>query len=174
MDGKDFSKSNLKVRSDQNEGQQLRKLRQHLRTNLVRTHQRISSNSYELSIYFGELTQEVIMKQISKISLAFPNLEKGFYSILSERIKALDFSNERLEHAVQHVIDNCVYPAPTIANFISYDKKIRFYTYLDMSKLVDIWGSIVWNHYDSIKLDELTVWAKKSDLKLIGYEKTKD
>lgn len=70
------------------------------------------------------------MESIKKIKLAFPDLPAGFYDVLSERIKSKGFSDERLNDAVNHVIDTCKYPKPTVANFISFGgKKATHVTY---------------------------------------------
>jgi len=64
---------------------------------------------------------KVVSNNMAKIKDAFPTLQKGFYDLLCQRLKANEFSDEKLSEAVNHVIDNCNYPNPTIANFINYD-----------------------------------------------------
>lgn len=82
-----------------------------------------------MSIYQGELTKEVVAENLHKIKNSFPALSGEFYSIFANRIRENGFSDERLTAAVNHVIDNCVYPQPTIAQFIGYDLKIKLYDY---------------------------------------------
>jgi len=77
-----------------------------------------------ISIYKGKLTQQSVLKNIAIIKKAFPLLPLDFYDVFIDRIKANGFTDERLTDAVNHVIDTCPYPTPTIANFISFDKKI--------------------------------------------------
>jgi hypothetical protein len=59
---------------------------------------------------------------MEKIKNSFPSLSAGFYDILCDRLKANNFTDEKLQNAVNHVIDTCIYPIPTIANFISFNK----------------------------------------------------
>jgi hypothetical protein len=84
-----------------------------------------------ISIYSGELTLEVVNIQTTKLLLAFPTikLQTGWFELLNERIRANGFSDARLIAAVDHLIDTCIYPVPSIANIISYDKKVKLYTY---------------------------------------------
>ena len=77
-----------------------------------------------VSIYKGVLTTQGIIEGVAIIKKSFPSLPVDFYDILIDRLKANGFNDDRLKAAVVHVIDTCVYPTPTIANFISYDKKI--------------------------------------------------
>ena len=69
------------------------------------------------------MTIECIVINVEKIRQAFPNLTKDFYDILCERLKAHNFTDEELSDAVNHVIDTCKYPTPTIAEFISFIKE---------------------------------------------------
>ena len=48
--------------------------------------------------------------------------------MLINRLEANGFTDQRLMDAVTHVIDKCVYPKPTIAQFISYDREIKLYS----------------------------------------------
>jgi len=58
---------------------------------------------------------------------------KGSQEILKDRFIENNFTHSRLIAAVNHVIDN--YQGwdkhPSIANFISYDKKIKVFTYIE-------------------------------------------
>ncbi len=91
----------------------------------------------EISSYKGELTEKCMIESATKIKIAFPSLPVQFYDLLTQRIKDKGFSDERLSDAVNHVIDNCIYPTPTIAQFLSYDKNIKIYTYDQMLKMND-------------------------------------
>jgi hypothetical protein len=68
---------------------------------------------------------------------AFPQLSEEFYDIFQERIAENGFCDSRLTDAVNYVIDNCIYPTPTIASFLSYDKNIKLYTYEQVLKMLD-------------------------------------
>lgn len=115
-----------------------------------------------ISKYSGEISREMISKCSAKIKAAFPNLPIEFFEIFSDRVIDNGFSNEKLNDAVNHVIDNCVYPNPTIAQFLSYDAKIRLYTYQEMAvKVNDANGEDIWKYYDKKKIDNIIYWFKK-------------
>ena len=125
-----------------------------------------------ISVYTGQLSTRTVIDGIKKVKNAFPNLPSGFYDILSDRIKENGFSDERLIDAINHVIDNCIYPTPTIANFIGYDKRIRLCSYEEMlSKETGSWDNykpvklpdrekLVWVHTDDIKRSKLQIFEK--------------
>lgn len=90
-----------------------------------------------ISKYSGELTAQALSRSVAKIKASFPQLPPEFYSILIDRVKAVGFCDERLIDSVNYVIDNCIYPTPTIANFLSFDKKKRLYSYKEVADLID-------------------------------------
>jgi len=124
----------------------------------------------EISTYKGELTPRFVMEQMAKIQNAFPALPSGFYEAMSARLKEAGFCNERLSDAVNHVIDTCIYPQPTIAQFISFDKKVKLYSYQDMLKMADdgLWSE----SFQAVKLDGRTfpVWAHIDDIKKFNLQ----
>lgn len=114
---------------------------------------------------------------VAKIKKSFPGLPIGFYQVFDERLKANNFTDERLTDAVNHVIDTCVYPTPTIANFISFDRRIKVYTYAQYCKLCDegdgnnylpvaINKNVkpVWAHINDISQFNLTLWNNEKPL----------
>jgi len=52
---------------------------------------------------------------------AFPAIPVQFYDILQERLRANHITDTRLIEAVNHVIDTCHFPTPTIADIIDFD-----------------------------------------------------
>lgn len=133
-------------------------------------------HNYETSIYKGELTKKGIAENLALIKAAFPKLENLYFDILKEMLKDDGFVDERLKDAVKHVIKTCVYPEPTIANFLSYDKNIKVYDYNQYLKLVDeiglktgdLYKSVrfhnakkpAWVHVNDIQQYNLTPWNK--------------
>jgi hypothetical protein len=118
----------------------------------------------EISVYSGELKTETINVCMVKIKKTFPSLPAGFYDVFSERIKANNFCDAKLIDAVNYVIDNSTYPTPTIGQFISYDKKIKFYTYEEILKMVNELGD-VWKNYAAIDLGlPKKVWFHVNDI----------
>lgn len=92
---------------------------------------------FEISLYKDEPANDELIKQsCEKLSYAFPQLEKGFYAIFIDRIKDKKMTCKQLKDAVNHVIDTCVYPTPTIANFTNFDKKMKLYNYAQLSEFL--------------------------------------
>lgn len=124
-------------------------------------------NNYELSIYKGELTKKGITENIALIKAAFPKLENLYFDILIEMLKDDNFVDDRLKDAVKHVIKTCVYPEPTIANFLSYDKNIKVYDYNQYLKLVDELGMKTGDLYKSVRFQNAKkpAWVHVNDIK---------
>ena len=116
-----------------------------------------------LSLYEGGLDDIVITENIAKIKATFPQLPIQFYSILVDRIRDKGFSNQQLTDSVNNVIDNCIYPQPTIANFLSHDRKIRLFTYQEMLKKIHDSGgnSEVWKMHDKKTVNGVVYWFEK-------------
>jgi hypothetical protein len=72
------------------------------------------------------------------------------------------FSNERLKDAVNNVIDTCQYPVPTLANFLSFDRRVKIYNYSEMSNAV-LSQAITQDAFAKIKIEEKPFWVKTSD-----------
>lgn len=91
----------------------------------------------EISIYNGEPAgPREIAQELSKLKYAFPAMETNFISILSERLVANGFTEQRIKDAVANVIDNFTYKSPNIADVIKFDRKVKLYTYHEVSALV--------------------------------------
>ena len=131
-----------------------------------------SASCNEISLYTGSLTAEVVLREIVKAKAAFPSLPTVFFDVLRDRISANAFTNERFKDAVNYVIDNCRYPTPTIADFVSYDKRIKFSTYDEMLKKSTDLGPEIWKSYKPVKLPgrEKAVWVHVDDMKMAGLE----
>ena len=66
---------------------------------------------------------------------------------------------------MNHVIDTCVYPTPTIAQFISFDKRIKVYKYPDIVKMLDD-DPKAFDRYKRIEMEGLpeAVWIHVNDI----------
>jgi hypothetical protein len=122
----------------------------------------------EISIYQGQLTTQSIVQGIVMIKKAFPALPIDFYDVFMDMVRETNFSDERLRDAIKHVICTCPYPTPTIANFISFDKKIKLNSYEDMIKKVADFGAEIWKSYKAVKFPERekVVWVHVDDMKI--------
>jgi len=120
-----------------------------------------------VSVYAGELTTKNWIDNVKRLKKTFPGLTEGFYDVLAERLTDNMFSDQRLTDAVKHVIDTCIYPTPTIAQFISFDRRIELLKYEDMLRKTDEMGEWIWKHYKPIQLPdrEMKVWIHVDDIK---------
>ena len=83
-------------------------------------------------------------------------------------IKDYGFCDSRLDDAVRNVIATCVYPTPTIANFISWDRTFKVFTYEDMLKKTNDMGTEIWNNYRAVQFKnrEKKVWVHVDHVKM--------
>lgn len=123
-----------------------------------------SENNGELtlSVFSGELTPEIAAKSVARVKVAFPSLQQGFFSVLIERMKEKGFSDQRMIESVNYVIDNCQFPVPTMANFLSYDKRVKVYCYNEVCGLVTSKG-FSFENFCRIKINGSMYYIKKSD-----------
>lgn len=121
----------------------------------------------ELSIYKGELNKECIFSNVARIKKAFPALPIDFFDVFDDRLQANNFNDDRLNDAVNYVIDTCIYPTPTIAQFISFDRKFKVCSYEEMVKKTSDFGAEIWKSYIAIKFPdrEKNVWVHVDDAK---------
>jgi hypothetical protein len=127
----------------------------------------------ELSIYKGSLTQVCIVESTKRLKDAFPGLSKGFFDVLTDRVKANEFCDQRLKDAIFHVIDTCIYPIPTIANVISFDKRVKIFTYKQLCELIDKGEKC--ENYKVIKFNKYPkpVWIHVNDIATYKIESEK-
>jgi len=129
-------------------------------------------------MYSGPLTPRVLVECSVKIQKAFPSLSPGFFEVFNEILKENGFSDSRLKDSVKHVIENCVYPTPTIAQFLSWDKRIKVLTYEDMVSKANEFGGdktagkILTSQYKPIQFPdrEKKVWVHIDDIKMYNLK----
>jgi len=121
-----------------------------------------------VSVYKGIFTNEVAAIIITRIKAAFPALPDAFFGILASRIIDNNFCNERLTDAVNHVIDTCQYPNPSVAEFVSFDRKIKVLTYEDMLAKSNEMGHEIWESYRAVQFRNRAkkVWVHVNDVKM--------
>jgi hypothetical protein len=128
------------------------------------------SVSNSISVYEGVLTIPCIAENMKAIELSFPQLDPGFYDILTKLIKEDGFTDQRLTDAVKHLIKTCVYPTPTIANILNFDKRMKLNTYNDMVSMVDEYGQKIWEMYFKRKINDTTYWISKREADQYGIK----
>ena len=135
-------------------------------TNTSKTEIIKGNDCCQVSIYHKgkKATQEQLTRNIAKLEMAFPKMQGEFFKILLERIDANNFSNKRLENAVNYVIDKFQYKELNVADIISWDRKINIYTYSQICNLIQ--KSMI-NGFDDTEIREINgtkYWVLKRDL----------
>jgi len=101
----------------------------------------------EISVFTGETaTSEETKSEIRKLAAAFPDITNDFIILLAERITENKFTKERVRQAVNHVIDTNPYKRPSIADIISFDKKIKLLTWEQVAEKCSPGNSAFDNH----------------------------
>ena len=97
-----------------------------------------SRGKSEVSVFGGpEATMEHILTSVKKLQVAFPQMSRDFWNLLTERIVKNNIAAERLEYCLTRVIDNFTYKTLTIADVIGSDLKCTIYTYAEMLNQCD-------------------------------------
>lgn len=125
-----------------------------------------------ISAYNDNSTTQGLINGITRIKKAFPSLPIEFYEILKERIQSKGFTDIRFMDAVNNVIDSCVYPHPTIAQFISWDKRIPMFTYDQVLKKFNEseLGAKFWDYYKQFNHYDKPVWIHVNDIEKYNIE----
>ena len=94
-------------------------------------------DSNEISIYKGELTKLALGEAAIKIMRIFPKFPKSMMEEIKEAFVDNKFTDERMFDAIKYVRDT--YEGwdklPNIANFTSFDRKVKVYTYYELLEL---------------------------------------
>lgn len=116
-----------------------------------------------ISVYNDELTNKGLVSGIAKIKGAFPTLPLEFFDIISDRFIEKGFTDERIKDSVNYVIDNCQYPTPAMAQFLSFDKRRKLYTYHEMLQKINDAGGDIFKYYNKEKINGIMYWFKKEE-----------
>ena len=119
------------------------------------------TQSHEVSLYRGSLSDIGLTKCMKKLQVAFPKQSKEFFNVLAERLIANGFTDSRLSDAVNHVIDNFQYKELNISDIVRFDKKTKFYNYKDACILVTEKGYEFGKDLKRINRDDGAFWIMK-------------
>lgn len=86
-----------------------------------------------------------------------------FFNLLSERVVANGFSNERLKDAINHILDNFQYKELVISDIIKFDRKVKLYTYSEVVSMVTK-GLATWSDFEIREINGNHFRVKKADL----------
>lgn len=135
------------------------------------------SNNYEVSVYSGDnLTPEGLAKNIKTLQHAFPELDSNFHIVFADRIEDLKIGDNRLKDSINFVIDNCAYPKPTIAQFISFDKRVKLYDHRQMVELNNEMQGKAFTYHKQVVIngvDIKPIYANIKDIELYNLEVVK-
>jgi hypothetical protein len=130
-----------------------------------------TTQNNEISIYRDNVASPLILAQESaKIQVAFPKLDKLFFTILTERLVKNEFTEQRLKDAVGYLMDNFKYQTPTVADIISFDKKISLISQLELLDLVSDNKASIDDYYKHWICEKL-FRVKKSEAEQYGLTK---
>lgn len=109
------------------------------------------------------LTERNLAIYLKKLREAFPRQTDTFFDILTERIIANGFSDQRLADAVNNVIDNFRYKELSVADIIQHDKRVKLYTYPEVVAMVTAWQA-TFDDFEIRKINGKTYRVLKTDL----------
>lgn len=127
--------------------------------------------NHEISIYHGEIANPtIIAQQSAKIQVAFPSLDKLFFTILTERVIKNGFTEQRLKDATEYLIDNFKYPKPSIAEIINFDKKLKLYSHNEVVILIEE-DKARFEDFHRHWIGDVMYRVKKSEVEMFGLER---
>jgi hypothetical protein len=87
----------------------------------------------EISLYTDEsASAEQIKTEVKKLLSAFPDIDNNYIIVLIDRLIANKFTKQRVCDAISSIIDTCHYKRPMIAEIVSFDRKMKLFTYSEM------------------------------------------
>lgn len=123
------------------------------------------SGKAELSIFDSTPASfQQIGVSVAKLSVAFPSMSEAFFNLLAERIAKKGISAERLEYAIDHVVDNFSYKHLNISDIMSIDRKVEVMSYSEMLNECSKRGCST-NEYAPLHIgdEEKPFWVSKAD-----------
>lgn len=125
----------------------------------------LTNGENSITVYTGELTQQNVVNNVARIKACFPQLTPEFYKILIERLKDKGFSDQRLTDSVNYLIDNFQYPTPTLANILSFDKRVKILDYNQVCTLIGK-QEASFSDFSKIHINEKMFYVRNSDKEL--------
>lgn len=124
--------------------------------------QQIISQDNSISIYNDKLTAKHAGREVVRLRNSFPALAPEFTDILLGRIIEKGFTDQQLTDAINNLIDNFTYPTPTMANILSWDKRIKLFSYNEVAKKVTEEGAN-FSDFKKIHRNGKLYWVLKTD-----------
>jgi hypothetical protein len=109
-----------------------------------------------------------IAENVARLKVAFPKMGHHFFDLLAERIVDNDFTEKRLEDAVNYVIDNFPYKELNVADIIKFDRRVKLYTSNEFVR-----AQVDGTHPSKFQMKEIEgvkFWILKEDLIKAGLK----
>ena len=117
----------------------------------------------EISVYTDNyIDGTALKKELSRLQAAFPEITDDFIIILTERVLKNKFTEKRLHDAINNVIDNFKYKTPNIAEIISFDKRVKLYSYTDILEIHHKTGD-AFKYYTKLRVKGDFYYIKNSE-----------
>jgi hypothetical protein len=92
----------------------------------------------EVSVYVDDIADsDYVKSQLKKLIAAYPKVTNDFIILLTERVIDNKFTKARVRDAVNNLIDTFVYEVPKVADIVSFDRRIKVFTYTDLCDKVE-------------------------------------
>jgi hypothetical protein len=115
----------------------------------------------EISIYSGEpATKDQIKSEVKKLVAAFPEVTSDFIILLADRISDNNFTTQRVKDAINHIIDNSPYKRPAIADIISFDRKVKLFSFEEIQAKCAP-GYPAFEHYERVTINNRVKYIEK-------------
>lgn len=136
----------------------------------------LTENKNQLSLYQpGKVSAKILADCIIEVKKAFPKLPVGWYDVLERMLDDEKFSDKRLIDATKNLIKNCVYPEPTIANIISFDRTVKVFTYNELLTIAKDYSAGQrkehLNNFEKVDFYGQERYAKKEDVNRFNLAK---
>lgn len=121
---------------------------------------------YALSMYDDKKADATSIASLTlKLSAAYPAAYENpmFASVLTDAIIRNGMTEKQLEDAVNHLIDTCPYKTFSIADIVSYDKRVPLMDYGEYCRRCAE-GVNHGSDFESVKVGDKYYWALKSDI----------
>ena len=87
----------------------------------------------DVSLYIDKPADKItMMQEVKKLIAAFPEMTSDFIILLVDRLTENNFTEQRVKDAINNIIDTNPYKRPAIADIISFDRKVKTYSYNEM------------------------------------------
>lgn len=118
----------------------------------------------QISLYTDKKPERTDYEQaVSRLSIAFPRMKGEFFILLTEFLIKENFTKKRLTDAVNHIIANFQYKELNISDIIQFDRKIKLYTYNEVTEMV-LKHQASYSDFEIREIDGKKFRVKKTDL----------